>query len=131
MSYFFTHAGFYFNSRPELLRTVTCRQFLDLTFAPRNYQPLRLQLLASLLSCHSTCNYTAFFSPLQVILFIFCILFNTFIFSISYKNGPFISCTSPVDHQRLIHYEKCKPTVSLVYISTIQSIKKETPGKSK
>ena len=45
--------------------TVTCRQFLNLTFAPRKTCHIRQQPRASLLSCHSRYYYNAKVQRLQ------------------------------------------------------------------
>ena len=68
--------------RAVVIRTVTCRQFPNLTFAPRKTCHLRQQPLASLLSCHSFFSISEasiFFKPFLRNIVFFLIQNNLFL----------------------------------------------------
>ena len=70
-----------------LIRTVTCRQFPNLTFAPRNTCYVKQQPHASSLSCHSSLSIQDIFLVLQLfftffsIFLLYFLMYNFFLLS--------------------------------------------------
>ena len=85
------------NSNQFLIRTVTCRQFPNLTFAPRKTRHSRRQPRASLLSCHSslsiserTQNCKYFFCFFSSTIFFFFILVFSHVYMFDYWSIHFL-----------------------------------------
>ena len=79
-----------------LIRTVTCRQFPNLTFAPRktchHVFTCQQQPLASQLSCHSSLSITNHRPYCKYFFIFFCIFFFFMIFVIYLNSQPILLC---------------------------------------